>query len=89
MKLNLMMTILLITGSAFGSGSTIGNGFTANSYTKEASLVKSKTPEKLCTENKDAVLEKDKGEEVCKFKDGTVKMKDLLEAAKKNDAGKK
>jgi hypothetical protein len=90
-NLFLIVAVLVATQSQIslaGSGSAIGNGFTAQSVLGTASLAKSKTNEKLCADA-GGTIAKEGAEEVCKVKDQTIKMKDLVEAAKKNDSGKK
>ena len=82
------LVIFLISLQVFPSGSSIGNGFVADSFLKGASLKMSKTEEKVCTDILGARVLKVEGVEVCRLKDGTIKMKDLIEAAKKNDLKK-
>jgi hypothetical protein len=74
----------LFTLKAIASGTSIGNGFAAESYLKVASLKSSKTTDKLCTDIKGAHVEKD----VCVLKDGKIKLEDLVDAANKNDKKK-
>ncbi|MGZ3789247.1 MAG: hypothetical protein ACXVLQ_12030 [Bacteriovorax sp.] len=88
MKTLIVSLILISNNSAFPSGTTIGNGFAPEQYLKAASLKASKTNEKLCTDIKGARLEKEKNEDICRLKEGAIKMKDLIEAASKNDKKK-
>ena len=92
MKTLLLLTIVLVSLKAFPSVSTIGNGFTTDSILKIASKTKSKTEAGLCkdaSKNGDGKIVKDS----CVFKvdgkDVSIKMKDLIDAANKNDQGKK
>ena len=90
-NLVLILSVLVavqFNDSQAGSGTTIGNGMTTQSVLSSASLTKSKTNEKLCADA-GGTIAKEGTEEVCKIKETTVKMKDLVEAAKKNDSGKK
>lgn len=86
MKALMASLLLFISTQIFPSGTSIGNGFAP--VLQAASLKTSKTNEKLCTDIKDAKLEKQDGEDVCRLKDGTIKLKDLIEAAQKNDQKK-
>ena len=91
MKHTLLITLLILSAHlnySHASGSAVGNGLSTNSILKGASLTKSKSPAQLCTDA-GGKLEKVGEEEVCKVKDESIKMKDLIEAAKKNDAPKK
>ncbi len=82
------IVVFLISLQVFPSGTSIGNGFAADSFLKAASLKNSKSEEKVCTDIKGARVEKIDGSDICRLKDGTIKMKDLIEAAKKNDLKK-
>lgn len=91
MKTLLFLSPLLLTfllTDIHASGSSVGNGFVAESILKGASMDKSKSSDKLCADA-GGKIEKEGKEENCKLKDGSIKMKDLIEAAKKNDSVKK
>ena len=97
MKMKMKMSIVLlalVSMQAFpGSGSTVGNGFTTESVLKNSSLKKSKNAEGLCTDMKNAKIVKIKGEDHCVITDGKatleIKLKELKEAAEKNDKSDK
>ncbi|MBC7540982.1 MAG: hypothetical protein H7281_19325 [Bacteriovorax sp.] len=91
MKNSILISSLILVvqiSNSHASGSSVGNGFAPESILKAASMNKSKSPNKLCTDASGKV-ENAGADEVCKLKDGTIKMKDLIEAAKKNDSAKK
>lgn len=91
MKNVILMSFFITTATlpdSHASGSSVGNGFAPESILKAASMNKSKSTDKLCTDA-GGKLEKVGAEDVCKLKDGTIKMKELIDAGKNNDSAKK
>ena len=93
MKMMIVLLALFCTQVFPSSGSTVGNGFTTDSVLKNSSLKKSKNVVGLCTDLKNAKIVKIKGEDHCVITDGKttleINLKELKEAAEKNDKSNK